>query len=68
MNIRDETIISYTLEDIMEPPSEKRQKKKDKERRNKELNGTFSAKHVRIQEALKEKKLLLSQPTLTTKK
>ena len=38
----------------MDPP-EKRQKKKDKDRRNKELHGGFTTKHIRIQEVLKER-------------
>lgn len=36
---------------------EKRKTKKDKERRNREINGKYSAKHVRIQEQNQENHL-----------
>jgi hypothetical protein len=32
----------------------KRKTKKDKERRNREINGKYSAKHIRIQEKCQE--------------
>lgn len=37
----------------------KRSKKSDKEKKNQELNGKFSAKHVRQMEALQEKRAVL---------
>lgn len=36
---------------------EKRRTKKDKERRNREINGKYSAKHIRIQEQCQENHL-----------
>lgn len=36
---------------------DKRRTKKDKERRNKEINGKYSSKHVRIQEQCQENHL-----------
>ncbi len=38
--------------DYKEPPA-KRQKKKDKARANHDRNGTYSAKHIRLSEAVK---------------
>lgn len=38
-----------------DPPNAKRQKKSDKAKEKYERNGGFSQKHIRIQEALREK-------------
>jgi hypothetical protein len=40
----------------MEPPNAKRAKKSDKAKKTYEKNGNFSQKHVRLIEALAEKK------------
>lgn len=39
----------------MDPPKTRREKKGNKEKRNKELNGKFSTKHIRIQLSKSEK-------------
>tara|TARA_B110000858_G_C17704259_1_gene427463 strand:+ start:103 stop:297 length:195 start_codon:yes stop_codon:yes gene_type:complete len=41
----------------MDLKSDKRRTKKDKERRNREINGKYSAKHIRIQEQCQENHL-----------
>lgn len=41
----------------MDFKSDKRKTKKDKERRNREINGKYSAKHIRIQEQCQENHL-----------
>ena len=41
----------------MDCRSTKRKTKKDKERRNQEINGKYSAKHIRIQEQCQENHL-----------
>ena len=41
----------------MDPPNPKRNKKSDKDKRNFAINGTKSQKHVRVYEALLEKKV-----------
>lgn len=41
----------------MDCRSTKRKTKKDKERRNNEINGKYSAKHIRIQEQCQENHL-----------
>ena len=41
----------------MDLKSDKRRTKKDKERRNREINGKSSAKHIRIQEQCQENHL-----------
>jgi hypothetical protein len=41
----------------MDYRSTKRKTKKDKERRNQEINGKYSAKHIRIQEQCQENHL-----------
>ncbi len=41
----------------MDYRSTKRKTKKDKERRNHEINGKYSAKHIRIQEQCQENHL-----------
>jgi hypothetical protein len=41
----------------MEPPNAKRAKKSDKAKKTHEKNGNFSQKHVRLIEALAEKKV-----------
>jgi len=46
-------------------PQAKRNKKTDKEKRNFELTGGLSQKHVRLREALMEQKSAPAKPTNT---
>ena len=55
LNFTPSTSIQHTIH--MDPPI-KRAKKSDKAKRTYELNGAYTAKHLRIAEALSEKKTL----------
>jgi hypothetical protein len=48
--------------DKMDPPNAKRNKKSDKAKRNFAINGAKSQKHVRVYEALLEKKVPPHKP------
>ena len=52
----------------MDAPKTERRKKSDKAKEKYERNGAFSQKHVRIAEALSEKKLAEGKNTSSTKK
>jgi hypothetical protein len=49
-------IVSTEIRSKMEAPNAKRSKKSDKAKKTHEKNGNFSQKHVRLIEALAEKK------------
>jgi hypothetical protein len=55
IELHPSTSIQHTIH--MDPPI-KRSKKSDKAKRTYELNGAYTAKHLRIAEALSEKKTL----------